>query len=163
MVSLGIRRGIMRRSKTYNIPLPPLPWKRPGHNKWTGAVFNPQHQERIAWGLYMRREHQDEPLFQGPLLIDIIFFVRTPKEKPWLEGCFHDTIPDNDNFEKHLLDSMKNVLVKDDRIFAKCNKVKVYRKIPGCTFRVTELGKTTKWWEVADGWFKTQVPGFENP
>lgn len=110
----------------------------------------------------MRREHNEEPLFSGPLLLDVMFFVKTPKDKPWLEGTYHDTIPDNDNFEKHLLDSMKDVLVKDDRIFAGCNKRKVWRKIPGVVFRITELGKTTKWWEIEDGWFKEQLQKAKN-
>jgi len=128
------------RSKEYIINIKPIPWARPG--KSPTHFYDKQSAQKLAYGLTISRIHGDEPKFQGPLCVDMIFYMTTPKlirnrkDTPW-----HCTVPDKDNLIKHVFDSISQtgVVWNDDRQVAKGSWQAVYDKNPRVYFKITEL------------------------
>jgi Holliday junction resolvase RusA-like endonuclease len=125
------------RSKTYCINVSPISWQRAGMNK--ARFFDKQVQDKIAVGLLLRKQHGNDPLFDGPLGIDIIFYIKHSKVKPKPLVKWHFTTPDVDNFLKFIFDAMRSVVMVDDRLFSQVNMTKVYDMNPRTEFTIREL------------------------
>ena len=65
------------KSKTYIIPINPIPWKRAGIN--TSTFYDRQKKEKLACGLYLINAHGDAPRFEGPLKVTAQFYLQQPK------------------------------------------------------------------------------------
>lgn len=126
------------RSKSYCVKMNPIPWKRAGMNG--SRLFDAQKQDKVMMGLYLNQQHNDEPLFNKATHLEVIFYFNYPKTLKKRSGSsWVSTVPDLDNLEKFLLDSIKNILITDDRIIVSMNSKKIYDKDPRVEFTLTEL------------------------
>jgi Holliday junction resolvase RusA-like endonuclease len=130
------------RSKSYLINITPKRWARPGVNYSKNHFFDTQKNEKLAYGLSIIRDHNDEPLFEGPLSLDVTFFMTIPKLKR-KRGltCYHATTPDLDNLCKLLLDSITqtSVVWTDDKQVSQILAIKRYDAKPRVEFTISEL------------------------
>jgi len=127
-------------SKEYTIDIRPIPWKRAGRNN--SRYFDTQTQEKLAYGLSMARIHGNDPKFQGPLSIDMIFYFPISKLNRKRQGTsYHWTVPDKDNCIKHVMDSITQtgIIWTDDRQVAQGSWLALYDKNPRVYFKISEL------------------------
>lgn len=126
------------RSKSYCIKIPPIAWQRARLNGQ--RFFDGQTKEKVAFGLYLNQQHNDESLFSNPITLDVVFYMAQPKSLKDRKGTmYHSTKPDLDNLIKFLLDSIKDVLIVDDKIICSIYAKKVYDKEPRTEFVITEV------------------------
>ncbi len=126
------------RIKTYQIPVKPIAWQRA---KLRGQrFFDGQNAEKVAFGLYLLKQHNNEPLFDKSISIDVVFYMPiSPTKKGRVDSTWHATVPDLDNCIKFLSDAIKNVLITDDRIISSLSAKKIYSKSPRTEFIIREL------------------------
>jgi Holliday junction resolvase RusA-like endonuclease len=129
----------MARTRQYIIPVRPVVWKRPGLNG--SQFFDQQKHEKISTGLYLQREHGDEPMWTGPIKIEIAFHLPLPHGMSIgkNQGKWHIKRPDLDNLMKFILDAATGILWQDDSIVCWIEKRKLYDKNAKTIFTVTEL------------------------
>lgn len=97
------------------------------------GVYDPQKQEKLAFGLVLRTQQtaQKHPILTGPLhLILNFYFAIPPSRHKTREGDFHHIRPDLDNLIKFVLDSANTVLFKDDAQIASITASKRYDHLP---------------------------------
>ena len=128
------------RSKSYVIPLKPITWKRAGISD--RRFYDQQLSEKIAYGLYINRCHGNEPIFQGPVVLEVVFYMaksQGKKNKP--KTHHHMFAPDLSNLIKLLEDAIVDtkVVLTDDRIISKIIAKKVYDDNPRTEFILREL------------------------
>jgi Holliday junction resolvase RusA-like endonuclease len=116
----------------------PIPWTRP---RLHGRVFfDGQQKQKTCYGLYLLQQHNDEPLFKDkPLSIDITFYMFIPESSRKKNKLYHASIPDLDNLCKFALDSLRGVVLADDRFICSLVARKLYDKNPRTEFTITEL------------------------
>lgn len=126
------------RSKSYIIPLKPIPWKRSGVSN--AHFYDQQLQEKIAYGLYLLKCHGSSPKFIGPIELEVTFYMSMP-QKGRQPGEHHSVTPDLDNLVKLLLDAIVDTkaIVSDDRIISIINAKKIYDPKPRTQFTIREL------------------------
>ncbi len=128
------------KTKTYTIMGQPIPWKRPGH---AGTHFyDQQHHERLAWSLFLLQQHGNAPMFDGPLFLEIIFYMRIPINVKKRSKCaWHMKIPDSSNLLKFVEDSITDTgtIWKDDCVVSKTLISKIYDKEPRTEITISEL------------------------
>lgn len=128
----------MVRSKSYCVNLRPLPWQRPYLNERT--LFDNQKREKLAFGIYLAQQHNDEPLFGRPIIMELTFYMAIPKSLPKRKGgLYHSNRPDLDNLCKFVLDAMKEVVITDDKIICDLHARKVYDKVPRTEIIIKEV------------------------
>lgn len=127
------------RSKKYVIQGMPLTWKRPGYNSNAQTFYNTQRAERIMFGYHLSHQHNDEPLFDKPLHIDILFYMPKSSNKSKASHLYCATAPDIDNLIKHVLDSAQGVILTNDYLVSSVYAKKIYDKYARTEFIVTEL------------------------
>ena len=128
------------RSKSYVINAKPIAWQRSGHNGH--HFYDRQKNEKIAYGLYILKHHGDEPIFEGPLSLDVIFYMPQPRLlRNRSKSGYHDKVPDIDNLLKHLMDSITQTKVvwNDDKQVAQIYEKKIYAKTPRIEFTISEI------------------------
>lgn len=130
------------RSKQYIIPLKPIGWARSGVIFAKKRFYDKQSHDKLAYGLYLAQQHNNEPLFEGPLWLDVIFHMAEPltvrrrRTYKW-----HDGRPDLDNLEKFLQDAITDtgIIWKDDAVVSKKTSEKVYHPNTELIITITEL------------------------
>lgn len=132
------------RSQTYHLPTPPIPWKRAGVSY--SKFYDTQKHLKISTGLLLLNQHNNQPLFSGPISIDITFFMPVPKTRKEIRNklrarqlVYHSHKPDIDNLCKFLFDACTGVLYEDDCIIAKKTVRKIYDNNPRTEFTIKEL------------------------
>lgn len=114
----------------------PIPWKRPGRNCKTGAIYDQQkvQKEQLRWYL---RDRYKEDLLRGPLEIRFYFYLPMPsgsskhKIRDMLNGVLHHIgRPDVDNLSKFYLDTMTGIIYVDDAQVCKMVVEKLYATVP---------------------------------
>lgn len=125
------------RIKTYYIPIAPMPWKRPARNG--KKMYDAQAKDKVNFGIYLNQQHNDEPLFDCPIHLDINFYMPIPKSVSLRKQVpYHSSTPDIDNLLKFCLDTMTDVVIIDDRIICSITAKKVYDKEPRIELTITE-------------------------
>jgi Holliday junction resolvase RusA-like endonuclease len=126
------------RSKAYRINIPPIPWQRTTRSP--NRCYDNDAKERISFGLYLNQQHNEEPFFNKPLHLDVIFYMPFPKLiKNRDKSNYHSNIPHLDNLYKFLLHAMKDVLISDDRVICSLSLKKVYDNEPRTELIITEV------------------------
>lgn len=114
----------------------PIPWKRPGRNNKTGAVFDQQkmQKEQLRWYL-KTRYHED--ILKCPVGVKLRFYLPMPKnssgprKRDMLYGVLHHmSRPDVDNLAKFYLDMMTSVIYEDDGQICELDVKKLYASEP---------------------------------
>jgi len=127
--------------KSYCIELAPQAWKRSGVNFAEHKFFDKQQQEKVAFGLYMVRQHGDDKPFDSAVRMDVTFYMPIPASRKKKEkSIYHSKMPDLDNLLKFLLDTaVKSGIMSDDRIVCCIDARKVYDRKPRVEFKIVEI------------------------
>ena len=124
----------------YVIPGDPIPLQRARHGG--GKTWDPQKQLKLNWSLALVNQHGDRPFYEGPLHVDIIFYMPKPKtsqkQRDILEDKPHFYKPDVDNLIKWVFDCSNKILFKDDSSIASVNSKKKYSNNPRTLIRIIE-------------------------
>jgi len=126
------------RSIKYIIPGDPIPLYRArfGGNK---NVWDPQKEIKLVTSITLVSQHNDQPLFSGPVHLDIHFFFLTPKRKQYFNHQWHIYRPDLSNLIKFYEDISTSIIFKDDCLIAKISADKSYDLNPRTEFIITEI------------------------
>ena len=91
--------------------------------------------------MYVVQQHNNEPLLDGPLHLEVTFYMPIPKfkAKKIQSGQYHHIIPDLDNLTKWICDICNEVVYKDDAIISSINAKKIYDKNARTEFFFTQL------------------------
>lgn len=117
---------------------PPLAWSRAGKNG--NRFYDKQKEEKLLYGLSLKRQHGNQPMFTKPINVDIVFYMPIPKSMHRRQASkWHTKRPDKDNLTKLVYDAATNILWEDDCIICDGNEMKVYDSNPRTLIIVTEL------------------------
>lgn len=128
-----------------DLHIDPIPWKRPGRNSHTGAIYDEQKKlkEQCRWVL--QAQYREEPL-KCPLDIGMIFYfpiadsTSATKRTQMLNGVIHHmTKPDVDNLVKFALDTMTGVIFHDDCQVFRISAEKRYSTKPGTYIQINPV------------------------
>jgi len=113
----------------------PVAWARAGING--GRLYDTQKHLKLIMGLNIRNQHGDRPFFEGPLILEVTFFMPIPKRaknRLSLEGTPTKSKPDCSNLVKLIEDTCIGLLYKDDAIIYKIVAQRVYGQRPRTEF-----------------------------
>ncbi len=106
----------------------------------TRMCYDTQTRDSVAFGLYLSQQHNEEPLFNKQIHIDATFYMPINKAlKDRKESYHHGDKPYLDNLYKFLVESMRNVVIPDERVICSLSLKKVYDKEPRTEFTITEV------------------------
>ena len=120
---------------TYTIPGNPIPLARPRFSK--GHVFDCQKREKTAIALIIHNQRGNTSFLEGPLRLDITFFMKIPKKGKNL--LWHIKRPDLSNMLKLYEDVAIGILYEDDSQIAEIVARKIYDEYPRTEFTLTHL------------------------
>lgn len=128
-------RGSM--AKRYIIPYDPIAWARPvpRHSR----VWDAQKNLKFSWGIVIAKQHENLPLFKGPLHLDIHFYFKIPKKKK--DSKYYIAKPDLSNLIKLIEDICTGILYEDDRLIVYITSTKTYDAQPRTEFSIYEIGE----------------------
>lgn len=128
----------------YIIPGEPQALKRP-RMLYNRSVFDIQKNEKLVHGIHLQHQHNDRPLFEGPLHMDVTFYLKTPQasrsKKPDRANHYHFFRPDLDNLLKFIFEIGTSVIYKDDCQISSVTTRKLYHQNPRTEFTLTPLDK----------------------
>lgn len=123
---------------TFQIDGDPIPWKRPGRNNRTGAIYDQQKLQKEQFRWRVRDKYKGKPI-TTPVEVRFSFYFPVPKgatpprRRDMLNGILHHMKrPDVDNLSKFYLDAMTGVVYEDDGQVCKMDVEKLYG-VEGCT------------------------------
>lgn len=108
-------------------------------------VFDCQKTEKLVSALDLKRQHADTPIFEGPLHLDVTFFMYMPKSmngknKAKFINKPHFKKPDLDNLIKFINDICTNAeLWKDDSTVVSISAKKIYSETARTEFTIKEI------------------------
>ncbi len=115
----------------YELTGDPIPLNRPRMGR--GRLFDGQKQQRLVTGITFTQQHKDKPLFEGPLLMIIEFYVAYPvhaskaqRKELYLKPV--DKKPDLSNLIKYIEDVATSILYKDDCTITTIKAAKRYNE-----------------------------------
>lgn len=115
---------------TYVIEGDPVPLMRAKPSYKQRFMYDSQKQEKLHIGIAIANQHNDRPFFQGPIALEVKFYMPVPKtrfkERRDLFGTYHFVRPDTSNLIKFIEDVAQSILYKDDCIIAKLIAEKIY-------------------------------------
>lgn len=132
------------RTKSYMVEGNPIALARVRYSR--GHFYDSQKNLKLVWGISLEKQHNDEPLFEGPLWMDIIFYLPIAKKcsgklRKDLTNNWHLFKPDISNLCKFLEDVCIDIVYEDDCLIAKETIEKVYDdgNGPRTEFTISEL------------------------
>jgi Holliday junction resolvase RusA-like endonuclease len=136
----------LSRCKIYVIHGDPIPLARARLSR--GKFYDSQKHLKLLWGLTTSKQHGNDSLFEGPIELDVIFYMPIAKnlslkKKALLFDQWYISRPDASNLTKFVEDAIESIVYKDDCIIVKLNVEKVYDdgKGPRTEFILKELDK----------------------
>lgn len=127
----------------YTIAGPPVQWERVAPNYAKRTLYDTQKAVKLMIGIELTKQHNDQPLFDGPLRIDWRFFMEIPfsvkKKKPHMIGKPHSSRPDSSNLIKFYEDVCNGIIFRDDCLISHGSWQKVYDENPRTEFTITRL------------------------
>lgn len=128
----------------YVIPGEPQALARPRFSRQSQRVYNPMRNQMLILSITIQSQHNNKPLFEGPIHMDVTFFMPYPSkltkaQRTDIQGSYHFTRSDLDNMIKFLADLCNGVLYKDDAIIASISAKKVYSDNPRTEFSFQSL------------------------
>lgn len=121
----------------YVIKGDPVPLSRPRFAK--GTIFDAQKHTKLVVGIDLRNQHDNQPFFEGPLQLDVTFFIKLPQRNKNKLDSFHHSKPDLDNLIKFVCDIGNGILYKDDALISIVNAQKKYSNDPRTEFEIIIL------------------------
>lgn len=118
----------------YIIPGNPVALQRPRFNQGQKRPWDPQKKIKEQFAFIIRAQNKISLMYQGPLEIDITFFMGHKKK-----NGYHSSVPDLDNMIKFLQDVAQGILFENDSLIASIKARKVYDENPRTEFTIREL------------------------
>lgn len=140
MIKQKTGKEAMARIKEYVLDFTPIRWKHPGKNN--KHFYDQQSHDKLATGLFLVRQHGDEPKFMSSVHVDLTFHMPIPKLKKDREpNVWYSKRPDIDNLQKFIFDAITqtDVIWKDDCIVCSLSCRKIYDKKPRTHIVIKEL------------------------
>ena len=130
--------------KVYILQGDPIPLLRARYSSRTGTIYNSQKTRQIVDQINLQQQHFGKPFFEGPLYVDIVFYMPIPKnislnKKQKISGSYHLVRSDIDNLTKYIFDVAQSVLFKNDCSISKITAQKIYDENPRTEFTITVL------------------------
>jgi len=128
----------------YIIPGDPIPLARARYGN--RRVWDSQKETKLISSISLNRQHDTNPLFTGPLHMDLIFFIELPhnRRKPYKNQFdYHYYKPDLDNLIKYCCDISNKILYDDDCVVASITAKKIYDYEPRTQITIRELNAPT--------------------
>lgn len=130
---------IRPRKMIYVLAGDPTPLARPRFYK--DHIYDSQKQIRLIAGITLQAQHGEHAFFQGPLRIDMNFYLKySVGRNKGLEATPHTRVPDIDNLIKFICDISTGIIYADDRIVADIRARKWFSSNPRTEFIVSEVG-----------------------
>lgn len=129
------------RQRSYMLPVRPTPLHRARHgNKKT---YDDQKDLKFHWGLLLKKEHNQEPLFSGTLHLNVIFLFKYPKSWPKYKKTEvpHTNKPDLSNLIKLIEDIGTGIIYTDDSIIYSISAKKHYSDEDKILFTISQIEK----------------------
>lgn len=130
-------------TNTYILEGTPVPLLRARPNFHQRKLWDSQRDLKILWRVELSRQHRDLPFFQGPLQLDIFFYMPVApsrmKQLSKLKDTYHTSTPDLSNLLKFIEDTADSILFQNDCNIAKLSCMKLYSDQPKTIFTITEL------------------------
>lgn len=135
--------------RVYVIPGNPVSLKRPRYSSATKRMYNSQRNEMLVMSIGLQSQHDNDPMFEGPLHMDVVFYMPIPssmnkKEQKKLESAYHIARMDLDNLIKMCCDLGNGILYKDDALIASISAKKVYDINPRTEFSIQSINPGEK-------------------
>lgn len=128
------------RSKSYVIRGKPIAWRRAAPSWNHHHLYDPQTHDKLIMRIDLEKQHDNEPLFNSAVHLDMFFYFLQPKSIKYKKpNPYHCQSPDVDNCIKLILDSIKNVLITDDRIVSSLAAHKLWDDVARTEFTITSL------------------------
>ncbi len=112
-------------------------------------VYDAQHEAKLIHAITLSNQHGDRPLYMGPLMLDVTFYLKMPKlsERKIIErnNLYHYYKPDLSNLIKLVEDIANEIIYKDDAQICAITSRKVYHEIPRTEFSIIPLKKEDKY------------------
>lgn len=131
----------------YIVPGDPIPLMRP-RISYARKMYDAQQSAKLVYGIHVQNQHNDRPLLDGPLHLDVTFFMNMnnipKKHKDAKEGTYHYGRPDADNLIKFVCEIGTSIIYKDDAQVSSICARKIYAREPRTEFSFTRLVKDKK-------------------
>ncbi len=111
--------------KHYELIGNPIAWQRTGVKFSTRKIYDKQSNDKLLVGIAIQNQHANEPLFYGPLSVDMIFYFALPKTKR-NPPRYYSNKPDIDNCFKFYNDVLNKLVWYDDCQIAAITATKEY-------------------------------------
>lgn len=130
--------------RVYVIPGNPISLKRPRFSSATKRMYNSQRNEMLVLSIGLQSQHDNEPLHEGPLHMDVTFYMPIPasmtkKNQEKLIMQPNHSRPDLDNLIKLVADISNGIIYKDDAAIASISAKKVYDINPRTEFSIQSI------------------------
>lgn len=127
----------------YKLVGKPVPLQRPRFSQQ--HVYDPQKEEKEDAQLQLKLQHKKKPLLEGPLELNITFFMAIPqalskKKRAQFQLQPHHIKPDLSNLLKFVEDVAEGILYKDDKTISLISARKLYDTTPRTIFTLQEIG-----------------------
>lgn len=107
----------------------PIPLARIRFNQ-NGRCWDSQKSMKLVCGISLSGQHDNQPLYEGPLHLDVSFFFPIPNSKWMKKNAFigkpFTQKPDLDNLLKWICDISNGILFKDDVQIVSISAKKLY-------------------------------------
>ena len=127
----------------YTILGEPQPLSRARIGFGARHMYDSQKDAKRAFAIHIQNQHGRDPFFQGPLHLDITFYMKMPKVKkrnlPSKRYQYHYYKADLSNLIKFVEDVSEKILYENDCQIAYITARKIYHDIPRTEFTVKEL------------------------
>ena len=120
----------------------PTAWARPGirGGSW---IYDSQKKIKRDWAIVLEGQHNEDPLFEGPLHLEITFFFPIAESKSRIKthilGKPHHYRPDLSNLIKLVEDVATGIIYRDDSLISSITAHKKYGDSPRTEFSLTPL------------------------
>ena len=123
---------------TYTILGDPIALARARYT--SNRIYDSQKQIKLVIGIQLANQHENKPLFSGPIHLDVVFHLPLPKKHPTnLPGSYHYYRPDISNLLKFIEDVATGIIYSDDCIISEVFTRKIYGHSPRTEFTITKL------------------------
>ncbi len=103
-------------------------------------TYDARRNDKLLATISLGSQHDSKPLFEGPLSIDITFYMKIPQmRRKRGDTSTHDTKADFDKLIQFVLDAGNTVLYSHNGQIAKINAQKIYDANPRTEFRLIEI------------------------
>jgi len=105
-----------------------------------GRVYDSQKNVKVITTITLQSQHNDEPFFEGPLNLNLSFYLPIVSAKKIRLNCKpHTQAPDLDNLIKYIAGVASGVIYKDDRTICSIVARKYYSINPRTEIIVSEI------------------------